>query len=461
MDSNETLLGLEDLKPDPENPREISHEALVGLRASEKEFGDISGIVWNRRDGRLVCGHQRLRALRQEFGGALCMRDNVIVTPSGDRFPVRIVDWPKEKARAANLAANNPHIAGDFTAGAVAQLEEIEKAFPAYFDAFCFEKLEEDLRALWPQGIDGVIDDTDSIPLPPDEAVTKRGDLWVLGAHRLLCGDSGSVEDLDRLLAGEPVHMVNTDPPYNVRVEPRSNNAIAAGLSSFPGGGHHQRFDQARHPDMAPTTEKLRPKDRPLENDFMSDEEFQGLLLKWFGNISRVLDPGGAFYIWGGYANLGNYPPVLRASKLYFSQALIWVKEHPVLTRKDFMGNHELCFYGWKEGAGHNFYGPPNVPDVWPVKKVNPQSMIHLTEKPVELAARAIEYSSRKGENVLDLFGGSGSTLIAAEQLKRRSFLMEIDELYCDVIVQRFENLTGVKAVRIQDHESSGHQGAH
>ena len=133
----------------------------------------------------------------------------------------------------------------------------------------------------------------------------------------------------------------------------------------------------------------------------------------------------------------------MKANELYFAQAIIWVKGHPVLTRKDFMGNHEWCFYGWREGAGHKFYGPNNVSDVWEVKKVNPQSMIHLTEKPVELAVRAMQYSSLAGENVLDLFGGSGSTLIAAEQTGRHAFLMELDELYCDVICQRFANFSG------------------
>jgi DNA modification methylase len=129
---------------------------------------------------------------------------------------------------------------------------------------------------------------------------------------------------------------------------------------------------------------------------------------------------------------------------------VIWVKEHPVLTRKDFMGNHEWCFYGWREGAGHPFFGPANVTDVWSVKKVSPQSMIHLTEKPVELAGRALDYSSRPGENVLDLFGGSGSTLIGCEQAVRNAFLMELDSLYCDVIVQRFEQFTGQTAQRRQ-----------
>ena len=112
------------------------------------------------------------------------------------------------------------------------------------------------------------------------------------------------------------------------------------------------------------------------------------------------------------------------------------------------MGNHEWCFYGWREGAAHKFFGPNNATDVWSIKKVNPQAMIHLTEKPVELATRAMEYSSRPAENVLDLFGGSGSTLIAAELTGRRAFLLELDALYCDVIVKRWEQYTGKKAQR-------------
>ena len=177
-------------------------------------------------------------------------------------------------------------------------------------------------------------------------------------------------------------------------------------------------------------------------------EEFSGRLSVWFANIARVLQPGGSYVIWGGYANLGNFPPVLRTCGLYFSQAIVWNKLHPVLTRKDFMGCFELAFYGWREGAAHRFYGPSNALDLWEVKKVNPQSMQHLTEKPVELAIRAMQYSSRAGENVLDLFAGSGSTLIAAEQTGRRAFLMEVYPLYCDVIVRRWETFTGGKAQR-------------
>ena len=255
--------------------------------------------------------------------------------------------------------------------------------------------------------------------------------------------------------AGAPIHLVNTDPPYNVKVEPRSNNAIAAGLSSFPAGTkpHHQRFDVARHPQKAkPTGKKLRAKDRPLANDFVSDEEFDRLLAAWFGNIARVLLPGRGFYIWGGYANCGNYPPVLKAHGLYFS------------ARRSSGTSSIRCSRArtsWATTSGAStagararrtsFFGPNNATDLWHVKKVNPQSMVHLTEKPVELAVRAMQYSSRPGENVLDLFGGSGSTLIAAEQTGRKAFLMELDPLYCDVICQRWADYTGTPPMRESD----------
>jgi DNA modification methylase len=207
-------------------------------------------------------------------------------------------------------------------------------------------------------------------------------------------------------------------------------------------------LDVARHPGKSkPTAAKLRPKDRPLANDFVSDEAFDKLLDAWFGNMARVLLPGRSFYIWGGFSNLANYPPALKACGLYFSQSIVWDKLHPVLTRKDFMTAHEQCFYGWKEGAAHRFYGPNNVPDIWHVKKIPPQLTEHLTAKPAELAVRAIQYSSVIGENVLDLFGGSGSTLIGAERTGRKAFLMELDPLYCDIIADRFQRFTGTPAI--------------
>jgi len=380
------------IRPYPGNPR-LNDAAVDAVAASIREFGLRQPIVVDEQ-GVIIVGHTRyLAAIKLGL----------------ETVPVHVaVGLSPAQAKAYRIADNQTATLSQWDNDRLPiELAELqEMGFDMDLTGFSADEL---LRLLGSSSNDGLTD-PDDIPEPPDEATTKPGDLWLLGNHKLLCGDSSNPDEVDRLLDGAPIHLVNTDPPYNVKVEPRSNNTIAAGNSSFAGPKHHQALDLARHPEKAkPTQKKLRAKDRPLANDFVTDEEFDRLLHAWFGNLARVLEPGRGFYIWGGYANVGNYPPVLKASGLYFSQAIIWVKEHPVLTRKDFMGNHEWCFYGWREGAAHQFLGPKNATDVWSIKKVNPQSMIHLTEKPVELASRAMEYSSKAGENVLDLFGGSAN----------------------------------------------------
>ena len=432
---------LAEVKPYDKNPR-VNDQAVDAVAKSIAEYGFRQPIVVDG-EGIIIVGHTRWKAA-QKLGLA--------------EVPVHVaVDLPPEKVKAYRLADNKLAELAEWDMDLLPI--ELSELRGMDVDLGMLGFAPDELEKLLGAGIHGNegLTDPDAVPDPPDAAVTQPGDLWVLGDHRLLCGDSSKAEDVDRLLGGARVHLVNTDPPYNVKVEPRSNNAIAAGLSSFAGYGNTDPGrDVHRNPNAAnPTHAKMRAKDRPLENDFVSDEEFARLLHAWFGNIQRVLEPGRGFYIWGGYSNISNYPPVLKVCELYFSQMVIWVKEHPVLTRKDFMGNHEWCFYGWREGAGHQFFGPNNIPDVWSVKKVNPQSMVHLTEKPVELAVRALQYSSQPGENVLDLFGGSGSTLIAAEKTGRKAFLMEIDALYCDIIVRRWEEFTGKKAERIAGSETT------
>jgi DNA modification methylase len=421
--------------PYEKNPR-INDGAVEAVVRSIEQFGFRQPIVVDEA-GVVIVGHTRLKAA---------------IRLGLEKVPVHVATGlTAAQVKAYRLADNQTaQIASwDLELLPIELLDLKAMEFDIDLLGFTADELAEILEP----GVEPGQTDPDEVPLPPDEATTQPGDLWVLGRHRLLCGDSSKAEDVDRLLDGASIHLVNTDPPYNVKVEPRSNNAIAAGLSSFEANTpkrHHQQLDLARHPGKSKgTTKKLRAKDRPLANDFVSDEEFDRLLLAWFGNMARVLEPGRSFYIWGGYANCANYPPAMKASGLYFSQAVIWNKQHPVLTRKDFMGAHEWAFYGWREGAGHKFFGPNNATDLWSVKKVNPKSMVHLTEKPVELAVRAIQYSSRVDENVLDLFGGSGSTLIACEQTGRSAFLMELDCLYVDVIVQRWEKFTGKKAERL------------
>jgi DNA modification methylase len=459
---------IERLIPFARNPRTHTEEQVAQIAASIVEFGWTYPVLVGA-DGVIIAGHARLQAARK-----LGMSE----------VPVIVLDHLSEAQRRALVIADNQlALTGtgwdeELLRGLLVDLRQDE------FNLDVLGFSDEELNAWLSQepGDQEGLTEEDAVPEPLEEPVTRRGDLWILGNHRLLCGDSASSEDVKRLVEGAPIDLVNTDPPYNVKVEPRSNNAIAAGLSSFANlandpdiahrarGGesikreiahrkglkHHQSFDLHRGASKAKaTTKKMRPKDRALANDFMKDGDYDVLLRKWFGNLAEALKPGGAFYIWGGYANCANYPPALAECGLYFSQAIIWVKNMPVLTRKDFMGAHEWAFYGWREGAAH-WFNPDynNVRDVWEVAKVPPQSMVHLTEKPVELAVRALTYSSKAGESVLDLFGGSGSTLIACEKLGRRARLMEIDPPYCDVICRRFMEFSGKAATLEGDGRS-------
>lgn len=422
------LLHPSKIKPYDKNPRR-NEAAVEAVAKSIREFGFRQPIVVDE-ERVIIVGHARWKA------AARLQLKQVPVHIAKGLSPAQIKAYRIADNQTGTLSGWD----NDLLISELLALQELD--FEMDYLGFTMDELQ---RILHPDGVEGLCD-PDEIPEPADDPVTQLGDLWVLGEHRLLCGDSGSPQDLDRLLEGKPIHLVNMDPPYNVSLEPRSKNALAMerGVKRGRGGAPAKNLR-----DSQGELGKMRAKDRPLKNDFVSDEQFGKLLQAWFGNASRVLEPGGGFYIWGGYANCGNYPPVLAANGLYFSQAIIWVKEHPVMTRKDYMGNHEWCFYGWKEGGPHRFLGPKNSTDVWSVKKVSPQRMQHLTEKPVELATRALLNSTETGENVLDLFGGSGSTLIAAQMHGRRAFLMELDLPYCDVIVQRWEKFTGQKAKRV------------
>ncbi len=372
MDSTSNLtirrVALSALHPDPANARSHDERNLASIAASLKQFGQAEPLVVQRSTGKVIGGNGRMSAM-QAMGWTEC--------------DVVELDLDDTQATALGIALNRT---GELAAWDLPALTRILESFKGTdtFDALGFD--EKELNAMLDeviaagQSLDGIVED--GAPALPNAATTRTGDLWVLGDHRLLCGDSSKREDVDRLLGGARIQLVNMDPPYNVKVEPRSNNAIAAGLSSF-GTTHHQGLDLARHPGKAKKThDKLRAKDRPLANDFVSDEEFDRLLRAWFANAANALDVGRGFYIWGGYANLANYPAALAENDLYFSQAIVWNKLHPVLTRKDFMGAFELAFYGWKEGAAHTFLGPNNATDLWEVKKLNHTHMVHLCLHP-------------------------------------------------------------------------------
>ncbi|MCC5828948.1 MAG: ParB N-terminal domain-containing protein [Phycisphaeraceae bacterium] len=376
------LRKIDDIRPYERNPR-LNDKAVDAVAESLREFGFRQPIVIDA-DGVIIVGHTRWKAARQ-LGLA--------------KVPVHVAtDLTPEQIRAYRIADNKTGEIAEWDLEILPiELNELrELASGGGFDMGVLAFDEEELGKLLnsAQGVTEGLTDPDEVPEPPDDPVTQRGDIWVLGDHRLMCGDSGGVADLDRLLAaggGNTIDLVNMDPPYNVKVEPRSNNAIAAGITSFSrredlqcerstsergkkdrarlaakqantetsagtsrnkkGLLHHQSFDVARLGERKATHTKMRAKDRPLENDFVTDEAFDEMLLAWFGNASRVLKPGGSFYIWGGYANLGNYPGPLKACGLYFSQGIVWDKQHPVLTRKDGMGSRvERVAFAWRRG---------------------------------------------------------------------------------------------------------------
>jgi DNA modification methylase len=291
---------------------------------------------------------------------------------------------------------------------------------------------------------------------PPEEPKAKLGDIYQLGNHRLMCGDSTSEEDVSKLMNGELADLVVTDPPYNVAIV----------------GGDHKIA-----PDKRIEVGKL-----TIENDKMSDKEFQDFLNKSFKNMYNSLKLGGVYYIWYASREHIKFETALNNNNLIMRQQLIWNKNRLICGMQDYQWKHEPCLYGWKDGAGHYFVDDrtqttvieDKKPDIKKMKKeelvklleeiysdkisttiINEDrpniSDLHPTMKPVKLIARQVKNSSRINETVLDLFGGSGTTLIACEQLNRNCYMMEFDCKYIQVIIERYIAFTGNKVYRLND----------
>jgi hypothetical protein len=267
------------IRPYENNPRQ-NDEAVDAVAASIREFGFRQPLVVDE-SGIIIVGHTRYKA-------ALKL--------GLEQVPVHVaIGLSPAQVQAYRIADNQSSDLSDWNYDLLPI--ELGDLKAADFDLGLLGFDQDELARLLDPGVQDGRTNPDEVPAPPDEATTQPGDLWLLGDHRLLCADSAKPEDVDCLLDGAAIHLVNTDPPYNVRVEPRSNNAIAAGLSSFVQYGNSDPGrDVVRFPEKAhPTDEKLRPKDRPLANDFVSEEEFDRLLRAWFGNLARVLLPGRAF----------------------------------------------------------------------------------------------------------------------------------------------------------------------
>lgn len=275
------------------------------------------------------------------------------------------------------------------------------------------DDVDELAAALEPERDDSEVEDVEV----PDDAPqrVKRGEIWVLGEHRLMCGDSTKPEDMRKLLGGGEADLWLTDPPYNVAIVGKTKKHLT------------------------------------IENDsWANDDEFVEFLRKAFVTALDVLKPGCAFYVWFAQTQAENFLAAADKAGMTIRQTLIWAKSTFSLGRQDYQWKHEPCLYGWKDGASHRWFSDCKQTTVLEFEKPA-RNAEHPTMKPVPLMAYEIRNSSRVGDTVLDSFGGSGSTLMACEQTGRKCVTMELDPHYCDVILKRWEDYTGQKAERISE----------
>jgi site-specific DNA-methyltransferase (adenine-specific) len=275
------------------------------------------------------------------------------------------------------------------------------------------DDVDELAAALEPERDDSEVEDVEV----PDDAPqrVKRGEIWVLGEHRLMCGDSTKPEDMRKLLGGGEADLWLTDPPYNVAIVGKTKKHLT------------------------------------IENDsWANDDEFVEFLRKAFVTALDVLKPGCAFYVWFAQSQAENFLAAADKAGMTIRQTLIWAKSTFSLGRQDYQWKHEPCLYGWKDGASHRWFSDRKQTTVLEFEKPA-RNAEHPTMKPVPLMAYEIRNSSRVGDTVLDSFGGSGSTLMACEQTGRKCVTMELDPHYCDVILKRWEDYTGQKAERISE----------
>ena len=325
-----------------------------------------------------------------------------------------VVDLDANKEKALNLALNK--ISGDWDSEKLAQLIQELTTTPDFdmtLTSFNIPEISSILDTLVPAPEDGF--NFEDALRAAGPAVTALGDLIELGEHRLLCGDSTKKEDLQRLLGGKLAGLLHTDPPYNV---------------NYTG-------------DNRPTDDNQSDW-RKIANDNMPQEKYELWLADVLRNAVAFLEPGAAMYIWNGGRQFGPMYDILLKEGIHIACVITWAKEHFTLCYSDYNHQTEFCFYGWKDkGGSHKWYGPNNETTLWEIKRDSKSEYIHPTQKPVALAHRAIVNSSKRGDVVLDLFLGSGSTLIAAESLKRCCCGMELDPLYCDGIVRRYVKFAG------------------
>jgi DNA modification methylase len=374
---------IEDLTLDPRNARTHSQKNLDAIATSLTKFGQRKPIVITG-DGVVLAGNGTLEAAKSLKWDYI----DVTVTPS---------DWDIDTARAYALADNRTAELAEWDESVLAQ--QLLELHDADFDI-------EALGFEMPQVIEPEPIDEDEMPLQP-EAMVKHGDLWKLGEHLLFCGDATEVGAYERLLGEDQVNLVWTDPPYGV---------------SYVGQGG-----------------------MTIENDNLDIGALEEFLRQSFNAMFTFTKPGACWYVAAPSGNLFQAFSIPLSELEVWRHTLVWVKDALVMGRADYHYRHESIFYGWTPGAAHQEPPDRKQDSVWEVPRPR-SNKEHPTMKPIELITRAINNSCRANDLVLDPFAGSGSTLIAAEQTRRRARVMEIDPKYCDVIIARWERITGGKA---------------
>lgn len=403
------MTSIKDLKSDHKNARKRTDRSAALIAESLKRYGAARSIVIDE-DGRILAGNGTVEGAKAAGINKL----RVIEAEGDELIAVRRAGLTEDEKVGLALADNRSSDLSDWDHEMLRQLSEEHDLTPWFEDD---ELLAEVLEP--EQGLT----DADDVPEAPEDPITKPGDLWILGNHRLLCGDSTNPQHVERLMDGQKADMIFTDPPYGVSYEDS--------------------------------------KGRKIQNDELTGENLQAFLQQAFACGVTASSPNAPWFVWHASRFQREFENALNDCAITVRQQIIWIKGEgregtaevaaPAIGRSDFRWLHEPCFYA-SPGKPFNA-GDRKTTTVWTVTRQT-TGTVHPTQKPTDLIKIALDNSSKPGQLILDLFGGSGSTLIASEQNNRKARLMELDPIYCDVIVKRWEDFTGKKAT-LEEHKEA------
>jgi DNA modification methylase len=390
-------IAIDKLLLDPANARKHGQKNLDSIKGSLAKFGQQKPIVVNA-DNVIVAGNGTMQAAK-ELGWK---EINIVRT-----------DLKGSDITAFGIADNRTSELAEWDDKVLSELLEGLKAEDFDLSAIGFD-IDDMNEMIGDKNKEGLTD-PDDVPEPPKVPKTKLGDIWQLGNHRLMCGDSTDALQIERLMDGQKADMWLTDPPYNVAYEGKTKEAMT------------------------------------IQNDSMGDGDFREFLKKCYAAADAVMKPGAVFYIWHADSEGYNFRGAAFDIGWKVRQCLVWKKNTMVMGRQDYHWKHEPCLYGWKDGAGHLWAADRKQTTVLDFDRPQ-RNGEHPTMKPVALFEYLMLNNTKGQDIVLDSFGGSGTTIMAAEKNGRQARLMELDPIYCDVIIKRWEDFTGKKAVLINEN---------